>query len=360
MDNGVLPIQTILELFDVGCISGIEKKFVNPASIDLPLSGEAYRLQRIRHPLRGETVRDMLSKLGAEPHDLKHRLEKDVPYLIRVAGAFELPSKVYGYANPKSSTGRINLFCRVVADRVPMYDAAKEPGWSGELWVLVRADSFPVIVSPGLALSQLRLFDGKAFLDLLGIEIAARKHGLFFDKEKRKVPLHDREQGEALMLSIRVGEHMGYVCRGSTNTLDLSNVGHYDPADFGFEPVQHRAGEATLRKGEFYILETKEHVMVPPHLSAELRDIDTRFGEFRSHAAGYIDPGWGWGTNAEVRGQPITLEVIPFENSVVCDGKYVARVRYERMREIPRVTYGAAKSNYTNQQGAQLAKFFNI
>lgn len=358
MDNGVLPIQTILELFDSEYINGIEPRYVNPASIDLPLSEEAYRLQKIRHPLAGETVRGMLTKLGAEPHDLRRRLEKGVPYLIRVSGTFEFPTKVYGYANPKSSTGRINLFCRVVADRVPMYDAAKGPGWSGELWVLVRADSFPVLVSPGLALSQMRLFDGKAFLDPLGVEVAAKKHGLFFDERKEKIPLDDREQGEALMLSIRVGEGMGYVCRGSTNTLDLSNVGQYDPADFGFEPVVPRCGEVTLKKEEFYILETKEHVMVPPHLSAELRDIDTRFGEFRSHAAGYIDPGWGWGTDGSVRGQPITLEVIPFEHSVVCDGKYVARVRYERMRAPPRITYATARSNYTNQRGAQLAKFF--
>lgn len=356
--TGVLPKQLLRELCESGYITGVGEQYLNPASIDLPLSKEAYRLESIFLPQNGEKVRDLLSLVGATPHDLRNPCEVGVPYLIRVEGTWKLPSVVYGYVNPKSSTGRIGFFCRTVADGVDMYEALVGPGWSGELWMLVRPDYFPVLVRPGLALSQLRLFDGKSFLDELRIELAIVNFGLLFKKDCEKLsPQEERRHADSFLLTLHVGEEMGWECHGTRKILDMSKVGFYDPLDF-FKPIRVTNGTYILRKGGFYILTTRERVMVPPHLSAELRAIDPRLGEFRSHAAGYIDPGWGFGEKGEVCGRPITLEVIPQEDMLVRDGQTVARIRYEHMKEISETLYDAAASNYTDQLAARLSKHF--
>jgi dCTP deaminase len=346
------------ELCASGHISGIGEQYLNPASIDLPLADEAYRLESIFLPQHGEKVRDLLPLVGATPHNFDNPLEVGVPYLIRIAGEWKLPSTVYGYANPKSSTGRNGFFCRTVADRVDMYEALIGPGWSGEQWVLARPDYFPVLLRAGLAVSQLRLFDGKSFLDDLHTELAVERTGLLFDKNGHKLSFKDtRRHADSFLLTLYVGESMGWECHGTRKVLDMSKKGLYDSCDF-FAPINVANGKYILRKGGFYILTTRERIMVPPDLSAELRAIDPRLGEFRSHAAGYIDPGWGYGKDGEGQGRPITLEVIPQEDMLVRDGQMVARIRYEQMKEVPETVYDAAESNYTEQRTAQLSKHF--
>ncbi len=356
--TGVLPKQTLRELFEAGCITGIGEEYLNPASIDLPLAEEAYRLESIFLPQRGEKVRDLLSLVGTTPHNFSNPLEVGVPYLIRIEGKWKLPSTVYGYANPKSSTGRLGFFCRTVADCVEMYESLIGVGWGGEHWMLVRPDYFPVLVQPGLALSQMRLFDGKSFLDDLHTELAIMNFGLLFKEDREKLPLQEeRRHADSFLLTLHVGEAMGWECHGTRKILDMSKKNFYEPDDF-FKPIRVTGGKYILRKGGFYILTTRERVMVPPYLSAELRAIDPRLGEFRSHAAGYIDPGWGFGRNGEGCGRPITLEVIPQEDMLVRDGQTVARIRYEHMKEIPETTYDEAASHYTDQYAARLSKHF--
>lgn len=357
---GVLPRQTLVRLMTSGSIEGIGENYINPASIDLPLSDEAYRLESTFSPLPGQAVRPLIEGAGGIRYDLKNPLEVGVPYLIRVEGKMELPANVYGFANPKSSTGRINLFCRTIADGEPMYDSLKTPGWKGELWILARAESFPVLVTPGQAVSQLRLFDGKAFLDELDLNLEIKEHGLIFHPDgtnwKREEYLR---HADSLLLTLLVEEGMaGWECRGSNRVFDFGKLNHYEPEEF-FTPTVVRDGKITMRTGSFYILSTYERLVVPPHLSAELRAIDVRFGEFRSHSAGYFDPGWGWGQSGEANGRPITLEITPHEDMVVSNQRVIARVRYEHMKQVPDVVYDSAKSNYVGQvQGAALSKHF--
>jgi dCTP deaminase len=356
--TGVLPKQMLRELCAAGNIKGIGEQYLNPASIDLPLSNEAYRLDSIFLPLKGEKVRDLLPLVGAVPHGFENPLEVGVPYLVRVEGSWALPSCVYGYANPKSSTGRVGFFCRAVADGVDMYDALIGPGWSGELWVLARAEYFPVLIRPGLAVSQMRFFDGKSFLDDLHTELAMQKPGIVFDQNGGKLSITDaRLHANSIFLTLSVGAKMGWECQGTKKILDLSKKGFYSPQDF-FRPVDSVNRTSVLRKGNLYILTTREKVVVPPDLSAELRAIDPRLGEFRSHAAGYIDPGWGIAAVGKINGRPITLEVIPQEDMFVRDRQIIARIRFEFMKEKPEVLYDAANSHYTDQDGARLSKHF--
>ncbi len=358
--TGVLPSQTLRHLIEIGVINDIDPmQHVKPASIDLPLTEIAFRLDRTFQLREGEKVRAAIERCNGRPHDLRHPLELNIPYVIKVAGTHHLLPNMYGYINPKSSVGRLNLFCRVVADGVEMYDALTPEGWNGEIWVLAKARSFPILLSPGQALSQLRLFDGKTFLDQTDMNIAIREYGLIFDKKGDRIPV--RQHAGSLLLTLHVEEGAtGWECRGAHKVLDYGKFGsrgHYDAEDF-FEPVKVRDGWFEAREGCFYILTTREWCVVPPDFSAELRPIDPRIGDLRNHAAGFIDPGWGWGKQGEGRGRPITLEVTPFEGCEFFNGRIIARMRYEHMRETPDTLYDDAGSNYTAQDGPQLSKHF--
>lgn len=362
-NGGVLPIQKIEELFENKNITGIDLSYINPASIDLPLSTEAYRLEGTFLPKRDEKIRKILSysSVSAKPHDLKNPLEVGVSYIIRLEGKITLPKNIYGYINPKSSTGRINLFCRVVADNVPFYDTVAPAGWSGEMWLLVRADSFAVVVTPGQALSQLRLFDQYTVLDFDEMKVALSQNKLLWrptGSPYKQSEVHIDNDGSLLLTLDLSSKLAGYECKNPSKILDISNTYHYKVEDF-FTPAHVEKGSITLHKGRFYILSTKESVMVPPELSAEVRPIDVRFGEFRTHAAGYVDPGWGWGKKGEGKGAPITLEIIPYEDVIIREGQIIGRIRYEKMKEVPRIGYDASsKSHYTKQKAAKLSKHF--
>ncbi len=355
--KGVLPDHVLKRILR-GHIVGIDEEFVNPASIDLPLGTEAYRLNRVFLPQAGRTVRSYLERYGTR-FDLNNRLEVGVPYLVRIQAEFRLPPEVYGYFNPKSTTGRINLLCRVVADGVPMYDALVPEGYQGEVWALLRPESFPILVRPGKAVTQLRLFDGKNFLDGLEVSLEAEECGLFYHPNGQRFKADEfARHSDSLFMTVRVEPGMpAWECRGSTAELDYGRL-NYPPSDF-FQPINACNGEIDLRKGSFYILGTYEHLCLGPTVSAELRAIDPRFGEFRSHAAGFIDPGWGWGVEGEGTGRPITLEITPHENITIQHRQTIARVRFERMKSRPEVLYEVGKPSYAGQnQGAALSKHF--
>ena len=360
MRHGVLASQHLKDFIEGDFIKGVEKSYVNPASIDLALGEEAYRLECVFLPRKGQTVRSMLKTIGATAHDLRLPLEVNVPYLIHFKGQFELPEGVYGYANPKSSTGRLNLFSRTVADGVWMFDAITE-AWTGELWMLIRPDSFPVLLSPGQAVSQMRLFDGRGFLDELELKTALNKKLLYHPNSTPFTPAEASAQrhGDSLFLSAGLPDGLvGYECRGTHKVLDFGKVGCYKPEQF-FTPMYAKGGSILLRQGSFYILTTKERVRVPAEYSAELRATDQRLTNSRIHAAGFIDSGWGFGLDGEVQGRPITLEVTTNEDNVLLqDGQNVARIKYEWMRERPEKLYDEVRSNYTTQATAQLSKHF--
>lgn len=363
MSKGALPVQFLRELLHTGFIAGVDDEFLNPGSLDLPLSDEAYRLESTFLPLEGETVRSNIKAAGGDRYSLSNPLEAGVPYLIRIAGKYKLPSNVYGYANPKSSTGRLNVLVRMMGDHVPMYDAFTGSGWAGEMWALVRAESFRILVRPGLALSQLRLFDGKSFLDELELQLIIKKHGLFFHPDGSRFSDREMEShthADSFFLTIGLPRGVaGWECRGSNKMLNLSKEKFYKPQDF-FTPVYAQEGRLHLRKHSFYILTSYEHLAVPTGCAAELRAMDPRLGEFRSHSAGFFDPGWGVNKRGRAYGQPITLEITPHEDLTVKRGQTIGRVRYERMKEVPEVLYSSSgRSNYTGQlRGAKLSKHF--
>ncbi len=360
---GALPSQTILDMLRAGFITNADEKNVAPASLDLTVSDEIYRMDSIFQLHHKESVRELLNSVKAVPHPRDEPLVRNGMYLARLNEQIKLPVGVYGYCNPKSSTGRVDVHVRVLADGVPRYDSLVPAGWGGEMWIAIHPKSFPVLLSKNHTLSQLRLFTATTTLSELDFQIALTHHKLLWRRDGSLINYDDvsaTDQDGAPVLSLEFdGPIIGWVSKQTDKVLDLGCVGEYAPDDF-FEEVVLDNDYVQLKSGKFYIFSTDEAVRIPPEFACEMAPMDERSGDFRSHYAGFIDPGWGWGVGGEGRGRPLTLEVRPFEDLLMRHGQPIAKIKFERMTYLPDSLYDACDSNYLNQNGPRLAKQFKI
>ncbi|MDO8603859.1 MAG: 2'-deoxycytidine 5'-triphosphate deaminase [bacterium] len=360
---GALPDTQLLKFIKSGVIHGAQERHVGPASLDLTVSHEIYRINGVFQPRQGESIAEILPRLDARSHGLGAPLECDVVYLAKLNESIHLPADVYGYCNPKSSTGRHDLHVRVVADGVPRYDSITPKGFRGDLWVIIVPRSYPIILPPGEPVSQLRLFNKDTRFKEKDLQEALKKYQLLFTPKGKPIPtseilVTDNDGSIILTLDLE-SEIPGYEYIGRKNVLDFGKgKKSYDHHEF-FQPIKVDNGFALLKRGGFYILSTREAVSIPPEFASEMAPMDERCGEFRSHYAGFLDPGWGYGQKGEGKGRPFTLEVRPFEDMVVSNKHPIARIKFERMSELPKTHYDArVGSNYAVQRGPKLAKHF--
>lgn len=359
--QGVLPGQLIREMMCTGFIQHAQGVNVSPASLDLTLSEEVYRVDSIVQLRKHEKVRDLLTTFNAQPHPQGEPFMRGQMYLARIAETISLPDGVYGYCNPKSTTGRLDVHVRIIADGVPRFDSLEPAGWSGELWITILPNSFPILPAENQTLSQVRFFTADTRFSELELQMAVTRDKLLWSHAGEPVSyedllVSDRDGGLALSLDFE-GEWNGWRSKHTDKVVDLSQVGGHDADDF-FERVRPEDGHMRLERGRFYILSTEEAVRVPPRLACEMGAMDERFGDFRSHYAGFIDPGWGYGAAGEIDGRPLTLEVRPFEDLVIRKGQVIAKTKFERMMSIPDTLYDTRASNYSKQAGPRLAKQF--
>jgi dCTP deaminase len=357
-NQGAFPDHFLDEYRNAGFIKGIPAECVGPDSIDLPLADEIWRIPRTFLPQKNEKVRGLVEKNGIR-QKLPMILEKGVIYIIKVDGTFDLPPDIYGYANPKSNAGRVHIMSQTVADGVHLYDHISK-GWNGELWVLVTVGSFPIILHPGSSISQMRLFNAPTFLSTFESELIIKKEGLIFNERGRKYSSQTiRRHADSYMLSLDLlSDKPGWVSRDTQEPLDFSEVDAYEEKDF-FQEIQVSKDGLELLVGKFYILTTLERIKVPAELTAELRPVDVRAADARTHYAGFLASGWGCKPDGSGEGLPITLEYIPYRNVGMRHGQYIARLRYEHMIEQPTLPYSKrSKSSFTTQNTARLSKHF--
>ncbi|QIR85933.1 2'-deoxycytidine 5'-triphosphate deaminase [Paracoccus sp. AK26] len=353
--NGVLPDSDIRSLIQSDRITAepdITPDQIQPASLDLRLGSVAYRLRASFLAGRGQRVMARLPDLQMHQMDLTNGavLERGCVYLVPLMERLRLPAGLTAVANAKSSTGRLDLLTRLVADGGTEFDRLPE-GYDGPLYAEICPRSFSVLVRPGMRLNQLRLRRGQAVLS---------------DAELRD--LNDREPlvaGPALIdsgLGFSVdlrpagGDLVGYRARPHSGVIDLDRIGAYDSRDF-WDELHTTEGRLILDPGAFYILVSRESVAIPADYAAEMAPYLAMVGEFRVHYAGFFDPGFGIGdAGTGARG---VLEVRCHEAPFVLEhGQVVGRLVYERMAGRPDRLYGAGiKSNYQGQ-GLKLAKQF--
>ena len=360
MRRGALPCQTLRTYMEGGYIKGAYEENVQPASLDLSLADEVYRLPGVVQPLIREPIESLVERFKGVRIEVGTPLERGTVYVARLQESLSLPSEVCGLVNPKSTTGRLDVHVRVMADGMPRFDTI-EKGFSGDLWMMIVPNSFPIVLREGTTFAQLRLFIGECSLREESLEKTFDTEGLlwrgtgdqiFYDD----VPVSDHD-GSIILTLDTYSEPAGWVATNVNVPIDPKKVGEYSAEKF-FQPVVLDNGYLYLRRDHFYILSTREHVRVPPVLACEMVPMDERSGEFRAHYAGFIDPGWGWGKNGEEKGRPLTLEVRPHEDIIIGPRQPIGKIAFEYMLEKPEVVYDAGGSNYSSQSGPKLAKQF--
>jgi len=366
MKTGALPSQAIRDLIRHNQIINGNEKNVQPSSLDLTIGDRIYRMPSIFLPRPEERIKDLAKAIGAEEFNFDYPLERNTPYLVKLREQLSLPADVYAYANPKSSTGRCGIHATLLADGIPRFDSAGVKGYQGELWLLVRPEAFRVKLNPGDALVQMRFFYSDTRFNQAELETFFAEYQPLYRGDNalsmKDLKVSDRDGGVILTVDLR-NEIVGWRSEGSHRFLDFSKRDYYRTEDF-FTPIKKaRDNMISLRRGDFYILYSRERVAVPPDFAVEIAPVDVRSGEYRSHYAGFVDPGWGYSPDKALKGASLVLEVRTFEDNLILrDNQPVAKIVYERMAARPDVIYGAlgAASNYHAQSGPRLSKHFRL
>ncbi len=365
--GGVLPAQRLREAIAEEWIAAgawrIPRESVQPASVDLRLGERAWALRCSFLPDSDSTVEQKVADLAFEQIDLRDgaTLERDRPYLVPLIEELRLPEHVRAKTNPKSSTGRLDVFTRVLTDRSHRFDEIAA-GYRGKLYLEVVPRTFAIRVQTGLALNQVRLADGDGRLDDGQLRTLHEQTPLLF-RDDEPLEHSSLSLGDGLFLSLDASggptSTVGYRAKKNSLPIDLTKVGSLRWQDY-WEPVHPEAKQRIVLEPEvFYLLLSAEGVSIPPSYAAEMLAYDPTAGELRTHYAGFFDPGFGFSRKGEPGGSRAALEVRARDVSFMVEhGQPVCKLAFERMAEQPDVLYGAdVGSNYQGQQ-TMLSKHF--
>jgi dCTP deaminase len=364
--QGILPDRMIAELVETGAIAlarSLAPDQIQPASLDLRLGAVAYRVRASFLPGPRTLVANRIAELKLHEVALTSGavLETGCVYIVPLLESLALPAGIAAAANPKSSTGRLDVFTRVIADRTRGFDQI-EAGYHGPLYAEISPRTFPVLVREGARLSQIRFRRGQAMLDSAALAKLHAEVGLVDDADA------DVSDGIAVSVDLsgfpvpagpgRDGTIVGYRAKRHTGLIDVELRDGYDLVEF-WEPIGARGDKSLiLDPNEFYILASKEAVQVPPAYAAEMVPFDPLVGEFRVHYAGFFDPGFGY-SGAGGRGARAVLEVrsreVPF---ILEHGQTVGRLVYEKMLAKPQTLYGQGIGSNYQAQSLKLSKHF--
>jgi dCTP deaminase len=356
--TGILPSHVLRRLIDAKrellADVSFEESQLQPASIDLRLGARAYRVRASFLPGPQATVAQKLVTVGMHEIDLSKGavLETGCVYIVPLLERAEFSARISGVANPKSSTGRIDVFTRLISDQASAFDRI-EAGYRGPLYAEISPRTFPVLVRQGSRLNQLRIRRGSP---------------VFTDTQLKRLhaesPLVDTEvdidNGLALSIDLKgkSGNRIGWRAKRHTGIIDVDRRGLLDPFDYWDPLLANADGSIILDPDEFYILASREAVAIPPEYAAEMVPFNPLVGEFRVHYAGFFDPGFGY-----EKGQPPcargVLEVrsreVPF---ILEHGQIIGRLVFERLTDPPPTVYGSALDSNYQRQGLKLSKHF--
>ncbi len=363
--SGILVSQDLRELVATGAIRSlypIAPEQVQPSSLDLRLGAKLWQLQCSFLP--GAT--GIAAKIGRLAID-EVRLNPETPtvlrhdgvYLAEVEEVLELPADVWGRANPKSSSGRLDVFVRLLTETGHAFDTVPA-GYNGRLYLEITPQSFHVAIRRGDTLGQLRLARGRPRLgtDAL-VELQQRAPVVFWSDGRPAVVTDPDAPGVEMSVDLHDGDQgiVGYAAQRYRPPIDLRHRG-LDRSKYWTPVRADRSGEGfVLEPEQFYIFATRERLAIPPELCAELIPFDATKGELRTHYAGFIDSGFG--VDGSGRGAKLVLEIrthdVPF---LLEHGQPLFRIELLRNRTIPDVLYGDSTKNNYQMQGLKLAKQF--
>ena len=358
--TGILPYQQIKALIrdhEIWAEDDIRPEQVQPASLDLRLGPVAYRVRASFLPGETSSVAEKINQFALHEIDLRNGavLEKDCVYVVPLLERLQLSTRISAAVNPKSSTGRLDIFTRLIVDRSRAFDEV-EAGYQGMIYAEIVPRTFSVIVRQGTRLSQIRFRRGTPNTSASALR---RLHEQFRLVDDDKANL----RGDSIAVTLDLlgedrGGLVGWKAKRHAELVDVDAKAAYEPLDF-WEPISLRPGRGmVLDPADFYILATREAVVVPPDHAAEMLPNDTQVGEFRVHYAGFFDPGFGYDP-AGGQGSRAVLEVrsrdVPF---VLEHGQTVGWLRYEKLAAAPDRLYGGTLGSNYQGQGLQLGRQF--
>lgn len=365
LQGGVLPSQELRAAVAQGLITAnhaIDEEQIQPASLDLRCGPVAHRVRASFLPGRRRPVIDCLEQFRLYDLDLNHPegvvLEQGAVYIIPLAERLHLPEGLSGLANPKSSTGRLDIFARLITDHGTAFDQV-DAAYHGALYAEISPRAFPIRLRAGSRLVQLRLRRGLDRCDDNTLRELQHRVGLVSGGQTAEIdPIRGGVLFTVDLSGLGAAGVVGYRARKFPALVDIDHVDHYPPLDY-WEPLQPLPGGGLiLDPADFYILATKEAVVVPPDHAAEMLAYDTLAGEFRVHYAGFFDPGFGHPSTGG-QGSRAVLEVrahqVPFR---IEDGQILGRLVYEPLTALPDKLYGTTIGSSYQCQGLALGKQF--
>ena len=364
--EGILPTRWLREAVNDDVIYTERYKIpeanFQPATLDLRLGETAHRLRCSFLP-DVSSVGEKLDDLAMEEIDLRDGaiLERNRPYLIPLIEELRLPDYIRAKTNPRSSTGRLDIFTRVITDHSHKFDEIT-PGYQGRLFLEVVSRSFTIKVQTGLSLNQLRLVQGSPQCESGEARRLHESYPLVLAPEGAlKKPGPPGEDNSIHLGVDLMGRRnvVGYRAKKNSNLLDLARRGHYDPADYWEPVVAERTHRVVLEPEEFYLLTAAESVRVPPEYAVEMTAYDPSSGELRTHYAGFFDPGFGFGDDGRMAGVQPVMEVrahdVPF---MIEHGQKVCTLTFEKMLEAPDKLYGPGIGSSYQGEGLILSGHF--
>ena len=350
--NGSLVYQDYINLINKNFIAyeNIKKNQIQPSSIDLSLSEECYE---IKHSFLSynSKVRDKLNDLAIKKINLSKEFifKKNKTYIVKLNESLNLENNIFGHCNPKSSTGRLDIFCRSLVDYAEEYEKIPK-NYKGEIFLEITSRSFDVSFTKNNCLNQLRLINKKHIYLSDNQLINFNKKYKISNQTQNDIKI---DNGLKLTVDLSRSKINAYVAKKHTPILYFSKIKSHKINDFWIK-ISNNNKKLLIEKNKFYILRSKEKVIIPSNLAGEMIPYDTGIGDFRAHYAGFFDPGFGL-----LNGSYAVLEVktneVPF---LLEDGQTIARIKYEKLNKNTNVVYGKdIKSNYQNQ-GLKLSKHF--
>lgn len=364
--SGILTYRLLRHLVETGVVRAehpITTVQYQPASLDLRLGKVAYRIRSSFVP-GNLSVEDVLHDLQMYTIDLDANgiLEKNQVYLVPLQESLYLPQSLRARANPKSTTGRLDMLTRVISDYNARFDDVQS-GYCGKLYLEIVPKSFTVRVKPGLSLNQLRFIQGECLLDDQELSALYQRIPLLYDSADAPISRDIACIQDGLLMRVDLqGEKnqgiIGYKARKNSDIIDLTRICFYQVNDFWERIQRQKNDQLILEPEEFHLLCSQEKVRIPPDYSAEMVAYDTGAGEFRVHYAGFFDPGFGYG-NGDIPGTYAVLEVrshdVPYR---ISHSQPFCKIQYAHNVERPEVVYGVDLDSNYQRQKLSLSKQF--
>jgi dCTP deaminase len=319
-------IQKLIKLNSIITSPSFNKNQIQPASLDLSLSSRCYRIKASFIP-NNQKISKIIKELSLVNIDLnsEYLFEKNCIYLCELNEKLNLPKEIKGKSNPKSTTGRLDIFTRLITENGTEYDEI-DYNYSGKLYLEIIPQSFSIKLNKNICLNQVRFFEGTD------------------ESLKKKLKIS---------VSIQKGKVSAYRAKKITSSIDLTKINHYLKEKY-WEEIVPKNNSFIIEKDEFYILRSKEFIVIPEDNAAELEPFKDSFGNFRVHYAGFFDPGFGL-----PKGVPAVLELRAYDTPfMIKDGQLVGQLNFYQVEKNSKNIYGKnIKSNYYNQR-LKLAKQF--